>query len=317
MHACLESCREALISLLYHTVSLTARVSLVTCADVPELDADTRLLIDPLAALGISTTPAIWDDPNIDWSAFDLAVVRSPWDYLHRRWEFLAWATRVPRLANPADIIAWNTDKRYLQELAASGVPVVPTVWLQPEQPWTSPTNGELVIKPAVSLASLDTGRYRMDDPGQRRLAVDHVRRLQQAGRTVMVQPYLAGVDTEGETSLVYVGGAFSHALRRGPVLDGPDTGIDRRFQHDWEHDLRERQPAASQLALAERVLAAVPGGPERLLYARVDLLPGPDGAPVLIELELTEPVLFLDHAPGAAERFAAAIAARASSPVT
>jgi hypothetical protein len=302
--------------LLYNTESLTAQVALVTCAEVPELDSDTRLLVDPLAALGISAAPSVWNDPNIDWSVFDLAVVRSPWDYLHRRAEFLAWANRVPRLANPADILEWNTDKRYLQELAGSGVPVVPTVWLQPEQQWISPEQGEWVIKPAVSLASLDTGRYRLDDPGQRRLAVDHVRRLQQAGRTVMVQPYLAGVDTEGETSLVYVGGAFSHAIRRGPVLDGPDTGIDRRFQHDWEHDLRERLPATSQLALAEQVLAAVPGGPERLLYARVDLLPGLDGAPVLIEIELTEPVLFLGHALGAAERFAAAIAACVSSTV-
>jgi hypothetical protein len=299
------------------TLSTTFRLALVTCSDLPELDADTRLLIDPLAALGISATPAVWDNPNIDWSAFDLAVVRSPWDYLYRRGEFLAWANRVPRLANPADILAWNTDKRYLQEFADSGVPVVPTVWLQPEQQWISPEYGEWVIKPAVSLASLDTGRYRMDDPGQGRLAVEHVRRLQQSGRTVMVQPYLAGVDTEGETSLVYFDGAFSHALRRGPVLDGPDTGMDRRFQSDWEHDLRERQPAASQLALAEQVLAAAPGGPERLLYARVDLLPGPDGEPVLIELELTEPVLFLDHAPGAVDRFAAAIAARVSSSVT
>jgi hypothetical protein len=292
-------------------------VALVTCAEVPELDADTRLLIDPLAALGISATPAIWNDPNIDWSVFDLAVVRSPWDYLYRRAEFLAWANRVPRLANPADVLEWNTDKRYLKELADSGLPVVPTIWLQPEQQWRFPEQGEWVIKPAVSLASLDTGRYRLDDLGQLRLAVDHVRRLQQAGRTVMVQPYLAGVDTEGETSLVYVGGAFSHALRRGPVLDGPDTGIDRRFQSDWEHDLRERQPATSQLALAEQVLAAVPGGRARLLYARVDLLPGPDGEPVLIELELTEPVLFLGYAPGAVDRFAAAIAARVGSTIT
>jgi hypothetical protein len=302
--------------LFHNTESLTSRVALVTCAEVPELDSDTRLLIDPLVALGISATPAVWDDPNIDWSLFDLAVVRSPWDYLHRRAEFLAWAGRVPRLANPADVLEWNTDKRYLQELADSGVPVVPTVWLQPDQQWISPERGEWVVKPAVSLASLDTGRYRLDDPGQRRLAVDHARRLQQAGRTVMVQPYLAGVDTEGETSLVYVGGSFSHAMRRGPVLDGPDTGIDRRFQHDWETGLRVQDPTETQSTLAEQVLASVPGGPERLLYARVDLLPGPDGAPVLIELELTEPVLFIGHAPGATERFAAAIAARVGSAV-
>lgn len=191
-------------------------VALATCAEFPELDSETRLLIDPLAALGVAAAPAIWDDPNIDWSAFDLVVVRCCWDYHQRRDEFLAWARRIPRLANPADILEWNTDKRYLGELANSGLPVVPTAWLQPEREWTSPEQGEWVIKPAVSLASLDTGRYLLSDPDQRRSAVEHVRRLQRTGRTVMVQPYLTGVDTEGETSLVFFDGEFSHALRMG-----------------------------------------------------------------------------------------------------
>jgi hypothetical protein len=292
-------------------------VALVTCAEFPELDSETNLLIEPLAALGISATPAIWDDPNIDWASFDLAVVRCCWDYHQRRDEFLAWAARVPRLANPADLLGWNTDKRYLQELAECGLPIVPTVWLQPEQQWTSPEHGELVIKPAVSLASLDTGRYLMNDPGQRRLAGSHIRRLQSAGRIVMVQPYLVGVDTEGETSLVYFNGEFSHALRRRPILDGPDTGRDRRFEDDWERKIEAQHPTEAQSVLAEQVLAAVPGGRERLLYARVDLLPGPEGAPVLIELEITEPALFLGHAIGSAGRFAAAIATRLSSIVT
>jgi hypothetical protein len=284
-------------------------VALVTCAEFLELDSETKLLIEPLAALGISAVSAAWDDPNIDWSEFDLAVVRSCWDYHHRRDEFLAWARRVPRLANPAEILEWNTDKRYLRELAESGVPIVPTVWVQPERQWTPADQGEWVIKPAVSLASLDTGRYLMNDPDQRRMAVEHVLRLQHAGRTVMVQPYLSGIDTEGETSMVYIGGSYSHTLRRRAILDGPDIGIDRRFQDDWEHNLQTKHPTEAQAELAEQVLAAVPGGPERLLYARVDLLPGPDGAPVLIELELTEPALFLGHAPGSAHRFAAAIA--------
>jgi hypothetical protein len=315
--------------LQHDTNSRTPCVALVTCAEFPALDSETNLLIEPLAALGITAAPAIWDDPNVDWSAFDLAVVRCCWDYHQRRGEFLAWADRVPRLANPADILGWNTDKRYLEELAGCGLPIVPTVWLQPDQQWTAPEQGEWVIKPSVSLASLDTGRYRMDDHEERRLASDQIRRLQHAGRTVMVQPYLAGVDTEGETSLVYFNGEFSHALRRGPILDGPDTGIDRRFQDDWEAELKCRQPDISQLALAERALAAVPRSKgfevidaktqksrgrskeTNLLYARVDLLPEPDGAPVLIELELTEPALFLGHAIGAADRFAAAIAAR------
>jgi hypothetical protein len=285
-----------------------ACVALITCAEFAELDSETKMLIEPLAALGISGVPAVWDDPKVDWSVFELAVVRSCWDYHHRRDEFLDWSRRVPRLVNSAEILEWNTDKRYLRELADSGVPIVPTVWLEPERQWILPDHGEWVIKPAVSLASLDTGRYLMTDPGQRRQAVEHVRRLQRAGRTVMVQPYLAGVDTEGETSIVYIGGSYSHALRRRAILDGPDNGIDRRFQDNWEHDLQRQQPTEAQARLARQALAAVPGGPDRLLYARVDLLPGPDGAPVLIELELTEPALFISFADGAVERFAAAI---------
>lgn len=292
------------------------RVALVTCAQVPELDADSRGLLGPLEAAGVAAEPVVWDDPTVNWAGFDLAVVRSCWDYVPRRAEFLAWAQRMPRLANPAEVLAWNTDKRYLRELAAAGVPVVPTTWVQPHQAWTLPERGEWVLKPAVSLAALDTGRYQLGDAGQRRLAVQHLRRLQATGRMVMAQPYLRAVDTEGETALVYLGGRFSHAIRKGAVLDGPDTGVDRRFQHDGGLDLRLRRPSAAQRTVAERVLAAVPGRPSRLLYARVDLAPGPDGRPLLMELELTEPQLFLGHAPGAADRLAEAITTRTRQPV-
>ncbi len=151
-------------------------------------------------------------------------VVRSCWDYVSRRDEFLAWATRVPNLANPAAVLAWNTHKGYLRELAVRDVPIVPTTWLPPKEEWTPPERGDWVIKPAVSLASLDAGRYRMDDRHQRRLAVEHVRRLHAGGGTVMVQPYMHGIDDEGETSLVYLGGVFSHAMRKAAVLTGPTS---------------------------------------------------------------------------------------------
>jgi glutathione synthase/RimK-type ligase-like ATP-grasp enzyme len=292
------------------------RIALVTCAQVPELDADSRRLLGPLEARGVAAEPKVWDDPTVDWAGFDLAVVRSCWDYVPRRAEFLAWAQRMPWLANPPEMLAWNTDKRYLRELAAAGVPVVPTTWVQPHQAWTLPERGEWVLKPAVSLAALGTGRYQLGDAWERRLAVQHLRRLQTTGRMVMAQPYLRAVDTEGETALVYLGGRFSHAIRKGPVLDGPDTGIDRRFQHDGGLDLRPCRPSAAQRTVAERVLVAVPGGPSRLLYARVDLAPGPDGRPLLMELELTEPQLFLGHAPGAADRLAEAITTRTRQPV-
>ena len=105
-------------------------VALVTSSEFRELDADTRLLIAPLEARGVSVTPAVWDDPGVHWAGFDLAVIRSCWDYVPRRGEFVAWASRVKRQANPAEVIAWNTDKRYLADLADGGVPVVPTTWV-------------------------------------------------------------------------------------------------------------------------------------------------------------------------------------------
>lgn len=284
----------------------TARVALVTCAEFADLEADDRLLLAPLAKRGIAAEPAVWDDPSVDWTAYDLAVLRSPWDYPARRDEFVAWAARVPRLANPAHVVAWNTDKRYLADLDTAGVPVVPTTWLDPGVPWAPPSTGEIVLKPVVGAGSVDAGRYDCADPEHRRLAADHVARLHAAGRTVMLQPYLPAVDTYGETALLFFRGVYSHAIRKGPMLDGPDLGVEGLYKAE---EISAREPTPAERAVAERVLAAVPGGPE-LLYARVDLIPGPDGAPVLVEVELTEPSLFLGYAPGAADRLAAAIAA-------
>lgn len=293
----------------------SARVALVTCAELPELDADERLVLAPLAARGVLAEPVVWDAPGMDWSGYDLVVLRSPWDYVPRRDEFVAWASDVPALLNPADIVRWNTDKRYLADLAAAGLPVVPTTWVAPGDPWSPPAVGEYVVKPAVSAGSKDTGRYDLANDEHRRLAVAHVARLQAANRLVMVQPYLAAVDTVGETALIYLAGpdglVYSHAIRKGPMLTGPDLGVDGLYK---EEKIEARTPTAAEMAVAERVLAAVPGGADRLLYARVDLIPGPDGTPLLVELELTEPSLFLGYANGAADRLADAIVSRLPS---
>ncbi|NJP32438.1 ATP-grasp domain-containing protein [Micromonospora thermarum] len=286
------------------------RVALVTCAALPDLEDDDRLVVAPLAARGVTAVPVVWDDPAVDWAGYDLAVLRSPWDYMPRRDEFVAWAAAVPTLANPAEVIAWNTDKRYLDELSAAGVPTVPTAWVTPGEEWELPgEHGEYVLKPSVSAGSQDTGRYDLADPEHRDLAREHVRRLGAAGRVTMVQPYLSAVDTAGESALLFLAGpgglAFSHAIRKGAMLTGPDLGVDGLYKPEA---ITARTATAEQLAVAEKTLAAVPGGPDRLLYARVDLIPGADGSPVLVELELTEPSLFLGYADGAPERLAEAI---------
>ncbi|MEU8391438.1 hypothetical protein [Micromonospora sp. NPDC048842] len=286
------------------------RVALVTCSDLADLDPDDRLVLAPLAARGIAVQAAIWDDPDVDWSSYDLVVLRSPWDYALRRDEFVSWAATVPTLVNPADVVRWNTDKRYLAELSAAGVPTVPTSWIEPGESWQLPAEtGEYVLKPAVSAGSQDTGRYDLADPEHRDLAAAHVRRLSGAGRVTMVQPYLRAVDTEGETALLFLAGphglAFSHAIRKGPMLSGPDLGPDGLYKAE---EITARTARPEQLAVAEQALATVPGGTRQLLYARVDLIPGPDGEPVLVELELTEPSLFIGYADGAPDRLATAI---------
>jgi hypothetical protein len=167
-----------------------------------------------------------------------------------------------------------------------------------------------VVVKPAVSGGGVDTGRYDLSDPVERRLAGVHAARLSDGGRLVMVQPYLSAVDEQGETALVWLCGRYSHAVRKGALLTGPDVGVEGLYRQE---EITSREPTAEQLAAAERVLAAGPFDPADLLYARVDLIPHGAGPPLLLEIELTEPSLFLGTAPGAAERFADAIAARVS----
>jgi hypothetical protein len=288
---------------------MTKRVALVTCASLPGLDPDDQLLIEPLRARGIEPHPAVWDDPAVAWHDFDLAVIRNPWDYPGRRDEFVAWARSVPRLANPADVIAWNTDKRYLSDLAAAGIPVVPTTWLTPGEVVVLPAGGRHVLKPSVGAGSIDAAAFSMHYEHEMALALEHAERLLGGGRSVMVQPYLERIEERGETGLIFLGRELSHVIAKGAMLHGERGAGGGGLYRD--ESIRRRDPTAAELDVARRALAAVPGGPDRLLYARVDLVPGHDDRPLLIELELTEPSLFMTTAAGSAERFAAAIAAR------
>lgn len=283
---------------------MAASIALVTCAEIPDLEPDDQLLLEPLRALGAEPAIEVWDDPAVDWSSYDVVVLRSTWDYAPRRDEFVTWAASVPRLVNEASIVAWNTDKRYLAVLAEAGVSVVPTTWVT-SPGWTPPTDGQWVIKPAISAGSRDTGRYDMSSASDRDHAVAHMSRLVDAGRVAMVQPYLSAVDTYGETALLFFDGMFSHAIRKGPMLDGPDLGVEGLYVPEA---ITARIPSPEELATATKALGSIPAGLPAPLYARVDLIPGPDGASTLVELELTEPSLFLDHSDGAPARFAAAL---------
>jgi hypothetical protein len=292
------------------TIALvTGSIALVTCAQLAEGE-DAQALGPALSALGMRSCWQVWDDPAVDWSAFDLAVLRSTWDYPADRHRFVAWAESVPRLANAVDVVAWNSDKRYLRDVVAAGVPVVPSEWSDPGEPVDLPI-GEFVVKPSVGAGSRGVGRF---GPGGHAAARSHVAALHDIGRAVMVQPYLADVDTAGETALIYLDGAFSHAVRKAAMLsevtvhdvapDGP-TGLfvpERITSH---------RPDPEELGLGGRVMALLRerfGGD--LLYARVDVVPTP-GGPVVLELELIEPSLFLQYDQDAAARFAAAVRRR------
>ncbi|WP_248960373.1 ATP-grasp domain-containing protein [Sphaerisporangium perillae] len=261
-------------------------------------DDDREVLLAAWERAGIEGAAVRWDDPAADWAAFDAAVVRSTWNYVDRRQDFVDWAHRTAsatRLLNPAEVLERNTDKTYLRELARLGIPTVPTHWVGPEDPIDLPAWEDYVVKPNVSAGARDT--IRTADVAEAEL---HAKNLVAKGKVAMVQPYLDMVEGEGETSLLYFGGRFSHSLRRVPMLANGTRSP--RAGHIGV-DLRD--PAPDQFALAERVLAAVP---EPILYGRVDLVRLADGTPALIELELTEPYLYLTDAPAAADRFTTAL---------
>ncbi|MFI1383666.1 RimK family alpha-L-glutamate ligase [Embleya sp. NPDC020886] len=275
------------------------RVALATSTPGLDLDRDLPAMLAALRARGLDAVAVCWDAEGFDWSACAAVVIRSTWDYAERRTHYLAWAeavAAVTRLDNPIALLRWNTDKRYLHELAARGVPVVPTRFVAPGEPPILPEHGEFVVKPAVSAGARDTARYaqRHRDAARR-----HVAALHAGGATAMVQPYLSRID-EGERALVFLGGAFSHAMRKGPVLTEPGVLDNDREAHPG---LLPHQPSAAELDLAAAALAAVPGS-HTPLYARVDLALADDGSPVLMELELVEPNLFIIDDDTALRRF-------------
>ncbi|NUO43639.1 MAG: hypothetical protein HOV82_16575, partial [Streptomyces sp.] len=221
---------------------------------------------------------------------YDLVLIRSTWDYSWRSAEFTAWTERVgkvTRLANPADVVRWSSDKRYLGELAAAGVPTVPTAYLAPGDAVELPDDHEYVVKPTSGAGARYAARYTAD---QHETAVRQLQRMHAEGFTAMIQPYMRGIDVGGERALQFFGGRLLHASRKRAVL-APGTAFDAdKVAHPG---LEAWTATPAELDVAERALAAVPDAPE-LLYARVDLVDGDGGEPVVMELELVEPNLFL-----------------------
>jgi hypothetical protein len=314
---------------------VTPTVAVATSHDFPELEEDWPLLRQALGRLGVAARAEVWTDDRVDWSAFDAVVIRGTWDYIDRLEPFRSWVRAVEaqtRLVNPAPVVSWNADKRYLADLAAAGVPIVATRWVAPGERWEPPAE-EFVVKPTVSVGGLHTARYRLDDV---EAADRHIRRLHQAGRAVMVQPFMASVERQGEPCLVYLGGTFSHAVRKSSLLE---LGAAARDHLGERQRITPIDASREQRRVAEAALAAVPATARSLFgatgastavpvpaaaggsaasaglagpitYARVDLFSAAGGEAVVSEVELIEPWLFLAYAPGAADRFARVLAA-------
>lgn len=290
------------------------RIALVTATAARDLDEDMPSLESALRNAGADVTIAEWDRPH-DWSRFDIALLRSTWDYPQRLAEFFAWAEAVSRqtkLLNPLPVVTWSSDKHYLGHLAKRNVPTVLTQFIEPgERPsftelLSQPGVDEFVVKPAVGAGSRDAqrfGREEVDD------AARHAQRMLNEQRSVLVQPYLSRVDELGETALIYFEGQFSHAIRKGPLLkrkEGPTTELFAK------ETITARVPDDTELQAGALALRAMPF--ETPLYARVDLIRDENGMPVVLELEMIEPSLFLPFEARSAATIAAAVMRRAQA---
>ena len=291
-------------------------ILLVSARASGDLDEDMAPLVAALGAEGATPRVVCWDDPAVDWADSSIAVIRSTWDYTGRRDEFLDWARTVgsvTRLEHPAPVLDWNTDKRYLSDLAAAGVGIVPSTFFEPGTDVVLAGGGDQVVKPSISAGSRDTGRF---GPGDSRAAHRLAGEIHGSGRTVLVQPYVPSVDDRGETALLYFAGEFSHAIGKGPLL-APGASPSRALFAT--ETISARVPTTDELDAGDRViraLATIDGiGPSvsPALYTRVDLVRAEDGRQLVLEVEMCEPSVFLEFAEGAATRFARAIVARAN----
>ena len=281
-------------------------IALVTADKALELDEDMAPLCGAMLHLGVPHQVVAWDDPGVAWSSFSAVIIRSTWDYHTRIDEFLAWVDRVAlvvRLYNSREMIHWNTDKRYLADLDAIDVPVVPTLFVDSVDaldelsargiPWS-----DIVVKPTVSAGSNDTARHASADS-----ALAHAQDLVARRKVAMVQPYQHAIEEQGETAMVYMAGEFSHAFYKGPIL--ADNTNDARNSLFVEETIRAQVATQEQRSIGDRLMTyIIERFGEAPLYARVDVVPGEDG-PLLLELEITEPSLYFSTAEGSAERFA------------
>lgn len=298
--------------------SRSARIAFATCEPRQGGWDDDKLAADLLAGRGINVEFVAWDDPETRWDGYDLVVVRSTWDYIERLDEFLEWTDHVGpgRLRNVPAMIRWNTDKRYLAELDGGGLPVPPTALVGPGGA-VPDFGGKVVIKPVTGAGARDTGVF---DDESRDQAIVLLEKLGAQGENAMIQPYIPWIDERGEKALVFFGGLHAYTLRKKAFL--PESGVaplregTKVAEKMYDEDLVTLSEATDQeVELGEKTIAwlarrfgSIP------LYARIDMVSSSAGEAILMEVEVTEPSLYLELADGlevpGAEMFAAAVEA-------
>jgi len=266
---------------------MTTQLRIATCKQLPEPDIDEEPLAQALARAGIEAKLVAWDDPTIDWDQPIPTLLRSTWNYALDVGRFLAWVDRASAAAplwNPPHVVRANVHKRYLLELQARGVPIVPTTMARPGEPVAMPYS-KFVIKPEVGAGSLDTRVFEPGDPE----AATHLKRLLSRG-FALIQPYVPSVDEYGERSVICIDGELTHAIRKSPRFAGDAESIEGPFP------IAEDERAVAEAALAPFAAS--------IMYGRVDLARDASGQPMVMELELVEPSLFFARHPPALERF-------------
>jgi hypothetical protein len=290
-------------------------IAIASFAGMPPEFTDDRLIVDALGERGVEAEIVPWAEPAADWDSYAAVVIRSTWDYARRRDEFVAWCERVgPRLHNCAPLVRWNSDKRYLADLAAGGLPVVETGFVRPRDPLPE-LEGELVVKPNISAGGRDSGRF---GPAAHELARGLIAEIQASGRTAMLQAYQPSVDTLGETAVLCIDGEPAHVLRKLAVL-APDeiapTRDDGIGAAEVMYDPGLVTPDHAdddELELAAEVIAEITRRFDYLpLYARVDMIRDESGAPLVLELEAIEPNFYLGQVPATTAVVADAIVRR------
>lgn len=282
------------------------RLAVVTNRETDDLYGDAEHLLPALEHVGIEGVTVPWGK-LLDPDEFVGALVRTTWDYVDARDEFVRWAHEVEALlplANPAAILEWNSDKTYLRDLARADVPIVPTTWVGPGDELPALQWERLVVKPAVSAGGRSSASYSRDDVDAVR---EHVEFITSSGGAAMLQPHVDSVDTDGELGVYVIGGEVTHAVAKGQILPTGEGRVDD-FSRGQNQPTGRGESSSDLDAFATRVVAAIPKRLGDVLYARVDVVRDDMGGPLVIELELIEPFLFFEHTPEAARPFAAAV---------